>query len=177
VLLAVSVALMAWDWHESFERIFFDTGAPLWPYEMPHVLLAILDAPALALSGPLLSVDEWWRIPVIYLVQLPFIAAWWWFLGTRLDFGLIGTPPLRRPRLLASFLIPITSLLSLFIGSEVRDYIFYWHYMKGHGWIPGWPMRFMQDTGAIVWSVVLSVLCLRAAKRLVSTRGESMGVG
>ena len=166
----VSVILMGWDWQESFQRMFFDTGAPLWPYQTPTCLLLLFDAPALVLSRLLTCFSELGRIPMIYFGELPFVVVWWWFVGTRLDFGLIGGR-LSRPKLLATILGLVGAALVVFSWLEVKDYISYWNYMKSHRWEPGWPIRFIRDSGPILWSFVLIATFLVAIKRLL--RGES----
>jgi hypothetical protein len=171
VFSLMSVALMAWDWHESFRRMFFDTGAPLWPYQTPTCLLLLFDAPALVLSRLVLGFAELGRIPMTYLVQLPFVVVWWWFVGTRVDFGLMGGRRHRHPRLLATSLSFLVAALILFLGLEVKSEIFYWNYMKSHGWAPELTIRDVLDAGSILWSFVLIVASCLAIRQLL--RGGS----
>jgi hypothetical protein len=84
----IAVALMAWGVQTDRLCIGYDAGRPFWPCETPNFTLGTLNAPAIALSRPLANV--WRDAPsyFAYFVELPLIVLWWWFLGTRLDFGL-----------------------------------------------------------------------------------------
>jgi len=75
----------------------WDTGAPVWPYETPQILLLALHFPAYIVAQPvanslgLIAPDHYWVI-------LPAATLWWWFLGSQLDFGLLRSDqPLAMP--------------------------------------------------------------------------------
>lgn len=90
--------LMAWDLYN--EKIIlqmgmgWDTGAPIWPYRTPELLLPAIDRPARFLCAPILWALDRRFIAERYPVLLPFIVIWWHLVGRRLDFGLV--PPAWR---------------------------------------------------------------------------------
>jgi hypothetical protein len=153
---------MVWDWRESGERLFFDTGAPLWPYQAPAFLLLLLNAPAILLSHLAMLNNRLWEVPTVYIVQLPFVVAWWWFIGTRFDFGLVKPRTQRSAMIVSVILAALMAACVFFLASEVRDYASYRLFMTSHGWRPGWPIRFVMDTGFMVWSVALIPVCSAA---------------
>jgi len=86
----ISLPLVIWDIHN--ERVIesmgmaWDTGAPIWPYQTSDILLHFLNGPAYFIAQPLANVLRLGG-PSHFLVVLPAILIWWWFVGTRLDDG------------------------------------------------------------------------------------------
>lgn len=105
---------------------FYDAGQPFWPCEAPNFALKLLSAPPIVVALPL--ADTWRTAPsyFAYIVELPLILLWWWFLGTRLDFGILGVGRYRLRRVWLSFFIAsFALLLTVFGWSQWRDVQFY----------------------------------------------------
>jgi len=69
----------------------WDTGAPIWPYETPQILLFALHFPAFIVAQPvanylgLIAPDHYW-------VVVPAAMLWWWFLAWQVDVRQIERP-------------------------------------------------------------------------------------
>lgn len=74
----------------------WDTGPPIWPYQTSWILLELINAPAYVLGLPLYvffgarSIQEKWPL------TFPATLLWWWFIGWRIDFGLLPKRNVRR---------------------------------------------------------------------------------
>lgn len=105
---------MAWEVHTDRQCIGYDAGRPFWPCETPNFILGTLNAPAIALAQPMANAWRDARPYFVYLVKLPLIVLWWWFLGTRLDFGLLGAGAYRRRRAwMGTLTVTVVALLAL----------------------------------------------------------------
>src|SRR5262245_6929540 len=92
----ISVPLIIWAiFNEQIIKsmgMAWDTGAPVWPYETPQILLFALHFPAYIVAQPvadslgLIAPDHYWVI-------LPAALLWWWFLGSQIDRRLFDRPP------------------------------------------------------------------------------------
>src|SRR5438552_12630602 len=84
-----TAVLMAWEQYNA--RVIasmgmrWDTGAPMWPYQTPEIILAILNAPAYFVAAP-----AWWtlnlqsaeqRHPVLFLATIGL----WFLIGRSID--------------------------------------------------------------------------------------------
>lgn len=114
----------------------WDTGAPVWPYQTPDILLRFLNGPAYFVAQPLANV---FRLggPNHFLMVFPAILIWWWFLGVRLDSGW-GTVKSRwrRP---ASALLAISAVVLLCTAIVVSRHLS----------LVGRIRQFFQDRGKI----------------------------
>jgi hypothetical protein len=91
----LSAGLIGWAVYEDAICRFYDAGRPFWPCETPHALLNSLSAPGIAVFK--LIFHRWYGYGLAwYLAEWPFVLIWWWFAGTRLDFGLLGTRPVAQ---------------------------------------------------------------------------------
>ena len=95
----LSIILMGWDWIAGFRCMFYDTGRPFWRCEAPGFLLNLINFPVIA--GLRLLIERWIYLtrPINYLVELPAIIGWWWFVGSRLDLDRFGAPMCLRPKM------------------------------------------------------------------------------
>src|ERR1700733_223588 len=113
---------MAWAVHTDLQCIFYDAGRPFWPCETPNFILGSLSAPAVALAQTL--ANAWRAAPsyFAYVIELPLILLWWWFLGTRVDFGLLGAGAYRHRRTwvgaLAATIVALLGLLAEWVWEE-----------------------------------------------------------
>jgi hypothetical protein len=85
---AVSVPLVIWDIHNqrviSSMGMAWDTGAPLWPYQTPHLLLYFLNYPAHFIARPVANYLEL-LVPQYDSFIFPIALFWWWVFGLTLD--------------------------------------------------------------------------------------------
>src|SRR5882724_9887372 len=82
----------------------WDMGAPLWPYQTPQILLYVLNYPAHYVAQPMAN-HLGLVSPHHYLLVFPATLLWWWFVGLRLDCGLVT--PFSKGQLVV-FLILLT---------------------------------------------------------------------
>jgi len=99
-----------------------------WHCEGADFTLELLSAPSMFFARQ--AENSWRAAPYFfsYVVGLPLIFLWWWFIGTRLDFGLLGVGRYRHRRtwlgvLIGSVLLLLTFLLrSLWQGARARSF-------------------------------------------------------
>jgi len=96
VMGVLSLPLIFWDIHNARAiesmGMAWDTGAPIWPYQASDILLRLLNGPAYFIAVPLANILRL-AAPSHHLLVFPAILIWWWFLGLRLDDGLVRTKP------------------------------------------------------------------------------------
>src|SRR6266403_4232519 len=96
----LAIALTAWEFHN--ERVIeavgmgWDTGPPIWPYQTAWILLQAINAPAYVLDLPLCTLLGVRTTQACLLLELPTILLWWWFIGWRIDFGLLPQRSVRQ---------------------------------------------------------------------------------
>lgn len=112
----LSIVLMALGLYVERRCVFYDAGRPFWPCETPDFTLKLLSAPPMVVALPLANM--WRTAPsyFTYVVELPLIVLWWWFVGTRLDFGLLGVGLYRRRRVWLGIFIALIGLFLTFFG-------------------------------------------------------------
>jgi len=119
----VALTLMAWGVHANRQCSTYDAGRPFWQCEAPYFFLALLNAPAVALVRPivnLLLVAPSFRT---YLYEMPFILFLWWFIGTRIDFGILGVGAYRRRRAWVAVLSVAAAVLLEVLSWSVSEEI------------------------------------------------------
>lgn len=124
---------MAWGLYAQRQCRFYDAVRPFLQCEAPDFAIELLSAPPVVLSR--LLTNSWPTSPVYfaYVVELPLVFLWWWFVGTRLDFGLLGVGRYRHRRAWLSFLLAsVALLLTLFGWSLWEDIGFYKRYSFLH---------------------------------------------
>ena len=167
-----SAALLSWEAHNS--RIIdsmgmsWDTGAPMWPYQTPEILLVILNAPAYLAAAPVYAVtglrtsEE--RAPVL----LATIALMWFCVGRSLDFGLIPQRWVHHRRRLLSLFLPAALLCFYACIRIVIDGVAWWS-RYGEMSLSSF-LILARVVGLLPWCVVIASLlvcmiarCLRAS--------------
>jgi len=132
-LSLISSIFMAWGLYAQWQCRFEDAVRPFWRCQAPDFAIELLNAPPVVLSRPL--ANSWPTRPIYfgYVVELPLVFLWWWFVGTRLDFGLLGLGQYRHRRAWLSLLVAsIALLLALFGWSQLDDIRFYQQYSYLH---------------------------------------------
>lgn len=128
ILSFLAVALSTWDYENS--RVLasmgmgWDTGPPIWPYRAVKLFSAV-NVPAYVISWPVLKIPNLQTFELQYAVWFPIILAWWWWVGSDIDFGLLGHPGYSHPRLVAGILLA-GSLFLLLLASHVAFEEYQW---------------------------------------------------
>ena len=151
--------------------MFYDAGRPFWPCEAPDFALKLLSAPAIVVA--LRLANTWRTAPshFAYIAELPLILLWWWFVGTRLDFGILGVGRYRRRRVWLSFFIAsFALLLTVFAWSQWEDVQFYrtYPYVEGNPYFAS--IKNMSLLPLRLWLLVLIFAFGLAALRIVGGR-------
>jgi len=173
VFSGLPAALMVWDIHNThvIESMgtAWDTGAPIWPYRASFLILFAVNFPAFALAAPLLMLGQLQTYPMRIMI-LPLIALWWWWVGTRLDFGVLGHRRYRHPKVTAGILVAMAAgLLSWAIYTGVSEFQFW----KEYGLVFRANYLVLLTRASIPigsWCLVLTGVALIGAKRLYSNR-------
>ena len=166
---AVSLPLVIWDIHNAgvirSVGMGWDTGAPVWPYQTPEILLWSLNFPAHVTAQPLANLMGLF-VPRHHLLLFPFTLLWWWLVGLGFDRGLPTRYTRRRWVLFA--ILTAVALLLLWVGLANFNSAARWWFQYGAGfWSPSTLMmvRFLTPT---FWCVALALLGVVAAKRLTA---------
>jgi hypothetical protein len=175
VVGSISTALMLWDAHN--ERVIesmgmaWDTGAPIWPYQISSLLLMALNAPANILATPLYFLLRLSTMESRYPVLLAAILVWWWWIGRRIDFGILERRYYHRPRLLAFLCGTFAALL---IGLSVYGVIDEFHWWRTYGSkLPSVSLLLLIRTiGPVLWALLLASGLLLAAAQLIQQRSK-----
>jgi hypothetical protein len=90
----LAAVLMTWDYENNrmvgLMGMGWDMGPPFWPYQAIYLLLFTINAPAFVLSMPILKLLNLQTLSLQYGVWFPANVGWWWWIGTRMDFGILG---------------------------------------------------------------------------------------
>jgi len=163
----LSLPLIFWDIHNARAiesmGMAWDTGAPIWPYQASDILLRLLNGPAYFIAVPLANILRL-AAPSHHLLVFPAILIWWWFLGLRLDDGLVRTKPRRRGPVFVALVASAVLLLgpaAVVSRDALRWWLEYGIDFKGESTL--WMMRFLSPA---LWCVALAALLVAAAKRL-----------
>jgi hypothetical protein len=164
---ALSLALVIWDVHN--QRVIYsmgmgwDTGAPLWPYQTPEILLFCLNYPAHYVAGPVANHLDL-ASPKHYLLVFPATLLWWWFIGFALDNQLWRG--VRRSCLRSVILIGAAAIV--FWASIVAlDDAFRWWFQYGQSLWSSQVLLLWLKLAPAVWGFFLSWMIVVAAKRSV----------
>jgi hypothetical protein len=165
----LAIFLMAWDYENQrmigLMGMAWDMGPPFWPYQAIYLLLSMINTPAFVLSRPVLNLFGIGNGPLQYCVWFPVIIGWWWWIGTRLDFGLLGGRYYRRTKLLACILT-VAAVGLLYLGAsaaleEIRWWMQYGRYFSLYR-----APTLLRTAGPVLWSLALAGGCLTATTRL-----------
>ena len=169
----LAVLLMTWDYENNrmvgLMGMGWDMGPPFWPYQAIYLLLFTINAPAFVLSMPILKLLNLYTLTLQYGVWFPAILGWWWWVGTRIDFGLLGRRHYRHAKLFASIL-SIASLGLLYIAASATLGEVRWWMEYGRNSSPFRVPTLLRTVGPVLWCLVLAGGCLIAANRLFRGR-------
>jgi hypothetical protein len=172
VMGGISLPLVAWDIHN--ERVIaamgmaWDTGAPVWPYQASDILLRSVNTPAYFIAQPLANVLRLGG-PSHFVMVFPAILIWWWFLGTRLDYGWpVAQSRWRWP---AFALLALSAALLLWVAIVVSTDTLNWWFKYANFFRPAdRSLLIVRFLSPALWCAVLAFLLVVGAKRVV-TRG------
>ena len=168
LFFAVSLPLVIWDTYN--QRVIvsmgmaWDTGAPVWPYRTPDILLRFLNGPAYIVAQPIVNLLRFFP-PESYVVVLPTSILWWWFFGLILDRGLVGPRWRRRWPLF----VALTSLSAFLLWAAISTFndAFRWWFQYGRGFWNSTTLLMVSSLTPTVWCAILALLTSIAAKRVV----------
>jgi putative flippase GtrA len=170
-----ALALISWGFHADYACRFDDSWRPFWRCEAPNFLLSAINAPAVVCAR--LLTYPWMSSPLYdlpfhlnYFIELPAIVLWWWFVGTRIDFGLLGIAYRRRRTWIAvttGAAIALAATLAWSISEEVT-----FHKTFATAGSYGF-LRFFGDVRSLplyIWLIILISAFGAAAFRLICKR-------
>jgi hypothetical protein len=169
----LALALMAWDYENQrmvqLMGMGWDMGPPFWPYQAVYDLLFAINTPAFVISIPILRLLSTRSYALQYGVWFLAIVAWWWWIGTRIDFGVLGRRQYRHAKWFAGVLAAVS--VGLLYGA-IRGMLgeFDWWTEHGRGSSPYRLPTLFSTVGPVLWCFILSVACLIAAKRLLQEK-------
>jgi hypothetical protein len=164
---------MTWDYENNrmveLMGMGWDMGPPFWPYQAIYLLLSAVSAPAFVLSMPILTLLNLQTLSLQYFVWIPAIVGWWWWVGTRIDFGLLGRRHYRRPKIFAS-LLTAASLGLLYVVARAIPGEFHWWMEYGRSTSPFRVPTLLRTVAPVIWGLVLAGGCLITAIQLLRGR-------
>src|SRR6266478_2696885 len=164
----VSFVLIAWEFHN--ERVIqsmgmaWDTGPPIWPYQASWILLQGINPPAYLIDLPVFMAFRLSSGPPQLALELLTILPWWWFVGSRIDFGLVPTQNPRHRKWHAVGLWAISLGFGCFIAYLVADQLQFW---TEHSTVTGELLRLMRYAGLFIWCLLLGAWTAIAGFRCI----------
>jgi hypothetical protein len=166
----LAVVLMLWDYENNrmieLMGMAWDLGPPVWPYQVVYTALFAINAPAFVISFPLLKLLNLQALVLQYAIWLPAIAGWWWWVGTRIDFPILGRARFRYPKTLTTVLI-IASLALIYLGASVALQEVHWWIQHADQASDYRVPTLLRTGGPLAWSSILAAGCAVASVRLL----------
>lgn len=169
VMGAISLPLVIWAFYNEHViasmGMAWDTGAPIWPYQTPQLLLYFLNYPAHYIAQPMAN-HLGLVSPQDYFLLFPTTLIWWWLLGRQLDHGLVR-PKSKQRWLLFAILVALAVLLlwaSMVAGVDA----FQWWFQYGEGFWTSSTFMMMLNLAPAVWGSALGLGIAIAAKRVAA---------
>ncbi len=100
-----------------------------------------------------------------YPVVLPILIAWWWWVGTRIDYGLIGKRVWKHPRVAATLLFLLAVGLFYVALSGTLDAAGWW-FRYGDSLLSSQVIILLRTLGPVLWCVVLGCSAVIAGIQL-----------
>lgn len=164
----VSFALSAWEFHN--EQVVqkmgmgWDTGPPVWPYQASWILLQGINAPAYLIDLPVFMAFGLKSGPPQLALEFLTILVWWWFIGWRIDFGMVPTQNTRHRKWLAVGLWAISVGFGCFLAYIVADQL---HFLSEYRTVTGQLLRLMRNAGLLIWCLLLGAWAAIAGFRCI----------
>jgi hypothetical protein len=164
----VSIALIAWEFHN--EQVIqnmgmrWDTGPPVWPYQASWILLQGINAPTYLIDLPVFMAFGRKSGPPQLALELLTLLLWWWFIGWRIDFGLVPTQNTRHRKWYAVGLGAISLGSGCFLAYLIADELRFW---SEYSTVTGQLLRLMRYAGLLIWGLLLGAWAAIAGFRCI----------
>lgn len=164
----VSFALIAWEFHN--EQVIqkmgmgWDTGPPVWPYQASWILLQGINAPAYLIELLVFMAFGLKSGPPQLALEFLTILLWWWFIGWRIDFGLVPTQNSLHRKLYAVSSLTVSLGLFGILAYLIADQLHFW---SEYGTVTGQLMRLMRSAGLLIWCLLLGIWTAIAGLRCI----------
>ena len=136
IAASLTAILTGWDiqnWRviESM-GMAWDTGAPVWPFQAPDILLRLLNLPAYFIGMPLVN---WLGLtaPIYHFIVFPASLVWWWLVGSQLYRWRMKRPSYRKPVSFASRFL-FSALLVVVASIDSMSAFRWWFQYGGNLW-------------------------------------------
>jgi hypothetical protein len=163
---AVATPLLLWEIHLAPLRFSYDAGVPIWPFQVPELLLSVFDFPGLLFAFPFeraVQSYSYWAYSHAILVFVATPLVWWW-IGDRLDFGRLR-PPYRSPRLFGLLLFLIVFGFCFFCCVQiVQDLLWARSYQTLERF---WLDDLLTDVPPFAWSLIGLLAIWRPGLQLI----------
>ena len=134
----------------------------MWPYQAVPLFSYALNAPAYIACWPFIKLINARADWIEYAIWLPAITALWWWVGTRMDFGLVGRGRWLHTKLVAVVLVlGSLMLVVLAIAIAVGEYHSFQLYWPGHP--PIYAILLLRALGPMLWCLLFAVAFVRSA--------------
>ena len=145
----------------------WDTGAPLWPYQTPQILLYFLNYPAHYVAQPMAN-HLGLVSPQHYLLVFPATLLWWWFVGLRIDGGLVAPVSKSKP----VFFLALLALAAVLLwGAMIALCDAYrWWFQYGGDSLNISILILLEKLAPAFWGITLGLFVAIAAKRIATLR-------
>lgn len=146
----------------------WDMGPPFWPYQAIYLFLSTLNLPAFVACIPILKLLNLRTLWLQYAVWFPATLVLWWWVGTRIDFGILGRWRFRSARAIGVAFVAAS--LSLFLlACNIGFDLFKWWQEYGDRSLYRVPVV-VRTIGPICWYLIGTGGFLTAAARLFRLR-------
>jgi len=168
---SISALLMVWDIHDQkvimSVGMAWDTGAPLWPYQTPDILLFAINFPVYLLStGTAQSLGLYGALR--YIVFYPAILVWWFFVGSYFDKARQTTNFRKRP--LAAVSMCVAAVVLLILGAHELSWTFHWWWTYSRTIISVTDLILLRGLTPTIWCFLFAFIAVRGASRRIWVR-------
>jgi len=164
----IALALIASAIYEGRHCMGYDGGGrPFWPCDAPRYFLAVINLPPIALIQIPLNHSATVPLYLDYVVEFPLILLLWWFIGTRIDFGLLGIGKYENRRSWTAIMITATTILvGLIVWSIWSDIAFHLRYPIQAGSRYSNLLVELRSVPVVLWFSALAYAFVSAAFRI-----------
>src|SRR5258708_3917663 len=163
-----SLSLVLFAWEHQNNRVIesmgmaWDMGPPMWPYQAVPLFSYALNAPAYIACEPIIKLINARADWIEYAIWFPAITALWWWVGTRMDFGLLGRKRWLHTKLVAGgLLFGSLMLVALAVAIAVGEYHSFQLYWPGHPLI--YAILLLRAIGPMLWCSLFALAFVRSA--------------
>jgi len=159
--IVLTIALTVWDIHNwniiGKMGMAWDTGAPVWPYQAPDILLRLMNFPAYVIGVPLSNLLGL-TAPKYHLLVLPIAIAFWILVGTVFH---IRRRKQSSRTLWRCCMVLLATVVLLSCASAVLWDSYRWWSIYGHSAARSWLVLLRLETPALWCIMAACALSLR----------------